>query len=211
MPKRHRVEVLPLGAVARAGIARRHPAVAGYAEAFVIGVDADVADDVRHALARLVEAVNGDGLEVDALVDELVVLPDVARGLLEDRHHQADLRTRVLRDHPQPDSVDPAALGALADAAAVFSVPAGGVDHFLGFQFDAGGRPLPVIAEVLEALAGWAPWDVAAWFVTPNGLLRHAQPVALLAKRPGAVAAAARRDGAYDGRRRAGSYSARLT
>lgn len=63
------------------------------------------------------------------------------------------------------------------------------------FQFDADGRPRPVVARVLEVtdLDGWA---LALWFTTPSGWLGGAVPVALLDAEPDAVVDAARRDAA---------------
>jgi len=76
----------------------------------------------------------------------------------------------------------------------VFAVPYDGELRYLSFQFDAHGEPVPVVASVLAALDQWSSWRVAAWFVTANGLLGRAQPVAVLDSRPDEVVAAARRD-----------------
>ena len=76
----------------------------------------------------------------------------------------------------------------------VFAVPVAGLDHYPGFCFGSDGRPRPVIAEVLAAFVGRPQgWDLAAWFVTPNGHLGGARPVDALDDDPGAVAGAARR------------------
>lgn len=75
----------------------------------------------------------------------------------------------------------------------VFAVAVAGLDHYPGFCFGPDGRPLPVIAEVLAAFAGRLQgWDLAAWFVTPNGRLGGRRPVDALDADPGAVAEAAR-------------------
>lgn len=63
------------------------------------------------------------------------------------------------------------------------------------FQFDADGKPLHVIAAVLEIFKDAAPWSVALWFNANNGWLwNSARPVDLLIDDPEAVILAARRD-----------------
>lgn len=76
----------------------------------------------------------------------------------------------------------------------VFAVPVAGLEHYPGFCFGADGRPRPVLAEVVASFAGRLEgWDLAAWFVTPNGHLAGRRPVDALDDDPAAVAAAARR------------------
>ncbi|MBA2386525.1 MAG: hypothetical protein H0V69_05465, partial [Acidimicrobiia bacterium] len=85
-------------------------------------------------------------------------------------------------------------------------------EHYLGFQFDEAGRPLPAVAGVLTALAGWPAWDVALWFVTDNPWLERQRPVDLVVDHGSRVVrtaqadAAARVSGVTDnGSREAGS------
>jgi hypothetical protein len=77
----------------------------------------------------------------------------------------------------------------------IFSVTHHGATYYPGFQFDAEGRPLPVIAEVIRALAKESSeWQLALWFLGANGWLSGRRPVDLLEKEPGAVVTAAERE-----------------
>ncbi|WP_272544892.1 hypothetical protein PPH94_019420 [Burkholderia cepacia] len=52
----------------------------------------------------------------------------------------------------------------------IFSVFLGEEEYFAGYQFDAIGRPLPIIKEILNTLGPVDdPWRIAAWFHFPNG------------------------------------------
>jgi len=63
------------------------------------------------------------------------------------------------------------------------------------FQFDADGRPLPVISRVLKTFGeGSGSWETALWFTAANGWLGGVRPVDLLAKEPDKVVDAARRE-----------------
>jgi hypothetical protein len=75
----------------------------------------------------------------------------------------------------------------------VFAVAVAGLDHYPGFCFGPDGRPRPALAGVLAAFAGRLEgWELAGWFVTPNGQLGGLRPVDVLDDDPAAVAAAAR-------------------
>jgi hypothetical protein len=78
----------------------------------------------------------------------------------------------------------------------LFSVREATIDRYPRFQFDAHGRPLPVIASILalfkDKLEGW---EIALWFHSNNGWLpNQARPVDLLRSRPEGVIAAAQRE-----------------
>jgi hypothetical protein len=73
----------------------------------------------------------------------------------------------------------------------IFAVRHGGRDLYLAFQFGPDGRPRPVVARVLEVLAGWEPWDVAFWFGIRHPLLEQRRPLDVMATDPGAVEEAA--------------------
>ncbi len=63
-----------------------------------------------------------------------------------------------------------------------FAVRHGEKDMFPAFQFDAQGKPLPVVSQVLAALPDrMTPWDIAGWFVRRNLDLGGAVPKELLA------------------------------
>jgi hypothetical protein len=195
--KRPPVEVVPLDGRARSAAVRRHPSLLGYGTVLLVAAAADVGDGFVEAVTRLAEAVNeGAAVDVDELADQLVSLPEVAGPLVESAQREAELRTRILRDHGDVDMVDADAMAEWEAEGRVFAVPVRGSAHYLSFQFDAAGTPLPVVREVLDAIGDWPPWQIAAWFVTANGLLGRERPDALLTQRPSAVVAAARRDAA---------------
>jgi len=63
------------------------------------------------------------------------------------------------------------------------------------FQFDAAGRPLPVISQVLEVFGeSSSTWETALWFTAANGWLGGARPVDLLVREPERVVEAAHRE-----------------
>lgn len=54
----------------------------------------------------------------------------------------------------------------------VFTVDDAGAQRFPGFQFGANGRPLPVIAEVLEVMGErLTGWELALWFTASSDWL----------------------------------------
>lgn len=75
--------------------------------------------------------------------------------------------------------------------ARVFAVSYQGQDRFPTFQFDADGKPLPLIKKVLEVLpASRTPWQTAFWFVSSNSWLGGPAPREML-DHPAAVLEAA--------------------
>src|SRR5690242_10429135 len=78
-------------------------------------------------------------------------------------------------------------------AGQVFAIEHRGSRYYPAFQFDADGRPRPVIAQVLLALQpyGLDGWEIALWFTTASGWLDDRRPVDLLDEDPAAVIAAA--------------------
>jgi len=74
----------------------------------------------------------------------------------------------------------------------IFSVQYQGATLFPGFQFDAAGRPRPVIADVIGALGHrGSEWELALWFVAETGWLGGRRPIDLLDSDPEAVRRAA--------------------
>ena len=60
----------------------------------------------------------------------------------------------------------------------VFAMEDSGRLVYPAFQFDDRGRPRPIIADVLLALgANVGAWQIALWFVSPNGWLDGARPI----------------------------------
>ncbi|MGJ6127136.1 hypothetical protein QN239_31615 [Mycolicibacterium sp. Y3] len=78
-------------------------------------------------------------------------------------------------------------------AGQVFAIEHRGGRYYPAFQFDADGRPRPVIAQVLAALRryGLDGWEIALWFTTASGWLDDLRPVDLLDDDPAEVVAAA--------------------
>jgi hypothetical protein len=202
--------VVELDSRARAALARRYPELAGYGSAAVVVSDAEAAAGLLEAITALVDSINeGQRVAVEQLVQEVAPPVDVATpDALEQADREAHQRSRILRDFGAWRAHDlPAAKGGSrgADRSAtayrwrregrVLGVHHEGTLWFLGFQFDAGGAPLPVVAEILRALDGWTDWEKAAWFVRPNGCLDLRRPVDLLVEDPTSVLAAAERDG----------------
>jgi hypothetical protein len=63
----------------------------------------------------------------------------------------------------------------------IFSIPAAGKrDVYPAFQFKD-GKPREVMAQILERLnAQRTPWEIAQWFIAPNGWLDGDRPIDLL-------------------------------
>lgn len=77
----------------------------------------------------------------------------------------------------------------------ISSVLHNGGAYYPAFQFDADGRPLPVIAEVIRILGREvSDWELALWYMAANGWLGGRRPVDLLASEPDAVVKAAERE-----------------
>jgi hypothetical protein len=190
-------------------LARRHPEVARHDSVLTIGVTDALRPALARAIGELVAAANeGQRLQTEALVDALLATDDPpSPQAMAEAERQAVLRTRLLQDFGAYSSEELAKLvGSEASNRAqvahrwskegrIFGVVHRGRTVFLGFQFDPDGRPLPVIAPVLEALDGWDGWDVVGWFVFRNPLLDQRRPVDLLLDEPDAVVGAARQAG----------------
>ena len=207
--RRHAV-VVELDSRARAALARRYPELAGYGTAAVVVSDPEAGAGVLAAITALVETVNeGQRVAVERLVQEVappvdVVTPDA----LEQADREARQRARILRDfgawraRDLPGGNASSGRGDRSPTAyrwrregRILGVHHEGTLWFPGFQFDAQGTPLPVVAEVLRSLDGWTDWEKAAWFVRPNGRLGRRRPVDLLVDDPTSVLTAAEQDG----------------
>ena len=184
-----------------------------------IVADALVSDP--RAVVRLVEGRNGYDVEVISSRDPLVshridssrliesMLPAAvpsAPAVLQARRN-ALAREALLKEFGAYTSSEVADLAgskasnkaALANRwkqeGRIFSVTHHGAIYYPGFQFGAEGRPLPVIAEVIRALArASSEWQLALWFLGSNGWLGGRRPVDLLEKEPAAVVNAAERE-----------------
>jgi hypothetical protein len=78
----------------------------------------------------------------------------------------------------------------------VFAVTLHDTLYYPAFQFGEHGRPLPVIARVLNALEAQelGEWEVALWFAKRTGWLGDRRPVDLLRDEPDAIVEAAMRE-----------------
>jgi hypothetical protein len=78
-------------------------------------------------------------------------------------------------------------------AGQVFAIEHRGSRYYPAFQFDANGRPRPVIGQVLLALQpyGLDGWEIALWFTTASGWLDDRRPVDLLDEDPAEIITAA--------------------
>ena len=194
---------------ARRSLLRRYPALIRSAAAVVLlGDFADRADLVA-AVEQLVAACNtGRRAALEQMITELMAREGLPRpAAVAAAAQRARTRTRLLRDFGGFTSAEIAERAGSSAAnrsqlasrwrtrGRVFAVPFQSELLYPGFQFSADGRPLPVIAKVLRELDGWAPWDLAEWFVFSNGLLGHHAPVHLLEDHSEDVVEAARFDG----------------
>jgi hypothetical protein len=188
------VVLVELGEPARRALARRHPEVTRHKVVFAVGA----AEDLRPSVLRAIQ----DLLEGEAPTAEA----------LEDAKRQANLRSRVVRDFGAYTGKEVAAMAGSGahnrfqvahrwkKAGRIFGVPYQGDTVYLRFQFSDDGQPLPVIRDVLRALDGWAPWDLARWFVFRSRRLEQRRPADLLERDPDAVIAAARAERPAAGR-----------
>jgi hypothetical protein len=174
----------------------------------VVAAVPELRDLVTRAVEELARTVNeATHQNVEVLVESLlpsIEIPSLAAS--EEARRQAHLRERIMSDFGAWSAAEVASLAGSTAAnrfqlahkwnkeGRIFRVPYHGVWLYLGFQFDENGRPLPVVADVLRALAPSRPWELAEWFVLGNGCLGRERPVDLLVKDPVAVVSAARFD-----------------
>lgn len=76
----------------------------------------------------------------------------------------------------------------------IFAIGIGDEYRYPAFQFDAEGRPLPVMRDLLRAAAGLRGWGLALWLTAPNGFLDGARPLDRLYTEPQQVIEAVRRE-----------------
>lgn len=99
-----------------------------------------------------------------------------------------------------PSKAGPLLAGWLAQGR-IFALEQQGVQRFPSYAFDSTGEPVPVLKEVLNALAGRSPFQIAAWFESPSVYLDAKRPRELLEQDGPAVVMAALRlvEGAVHG------------
>jgi hypothetical protein len=79
----------------------------------------------------------------------------------------------------------------------IFSINYGGRDLYPSFQFGDDGRPLSIVAELLEILGrdkNRSDWDNALWFAADSGWLDGQTPIDLLQSDPDLVKQAAEQE-----------------
>ena len=204
---RARVEVIEADERARRLLARRYPDLAGRS-VVILSVSTGARATLLPAIRRVAEVVDrGARFRLERLIESLLPTVDVPEPpLLERARREAQVRWRVVRDFGVLTAAELADMAELHGSAPgnraqtahrwrkdgrIFAVPWRGTNVHLAFQFDDEGQPWPVVAEVLDALAAWPPWDIARWFVTRQPHLERQRPVDLLATDPDAVADAA--------------------
>jgi hypothetical protein len=185
-------------------LSKAHPEISRGESALVISAPRSVLSAIEQVAERISwERAQSERI-LEALVDD-----DAAHVLNQPRvlqlHRQAELRADFLRRFETLTSAGVAALGgssarnssALANRwkkeGKIFAVGVGRADRFPAFQFGDDGKPLPVVAEVIEAFDGESGWTVALWLAAPSGWLNGLAPVDVLRTDPAGVAEAARR------------------
>lgn len=83
----------------------------------------------------------------------------------------------------------------------IFALEHEGVQVFPRYAFDSTGKPVPVLKDVLNVLAGHSPFQIAAWFESPSAYLSAKRPREVLEPEAAAVVMAAHRlvEGAVHG------------
>ena len=152
---------------------------------------------------------HGRSLEqiAQALMPEHIEVPSPAAVLQARRNAEARtallqefgaLRSQEIADFAASRAANRAALANRWRAEGrLVAVPVGDQLLYPGFQFNAEGKPKPVIARALEELRGitnTSDWQLALWFTSPTGWLGGRRPVDLLDEHPDSVVEAARRE-----------------
>jgi hypothetical protein len=144
---------------------------------------------------------------IDALMPESIAVPTPAAVLQARRNAEARgalldefgaLRSHEVADLAESRASNRAALANRWRAEnRLVAVPVRDELLYPGFQFNAEGKPKPVIGPTIAWLRSdphTTDWQMALWFVTPTSWLGGRRPVDLLDERPDAVIDAARRE-----------------
>lgn len=182
----------------------KHPELAGAEAALVITGPEKVVSFVRAQIAILSHEAEQRRELFDVLIGYVGggVLPEPQLLQLQ---RQAKAREDFLAEFRTLSSDQVARLSgsAAANTAAqasrwkrarkALAVSTGQRDLYPAFQFGEDGRPLPLIARLLEIFEGWSPWGIALWLASNTDWLGGRRPVDLLRSEPEAVLEAARR------------------
>ena len=174
-------------------------------EVIAVAVSADLVPEVKAVLRSLADSLDA-GQAARLLVEHLTPQRPMSRGAVLQVHRNSVARQALAAEFGLLSSSDVAELsmsaarnaGATAArwraAGRIFAVASGGrAAVFPGFQFDAGGQPVPVVADILTVLTDRLdPWSLALWFTGDNSRLGGLRPVDALNSDPDAVVGAAR-------------------
>lgn len=202
------IRVTPLSGPERKRLGAAHPELREGESAMVVSGS----ENMVSAVEEFVESIARQTRQSEKLLE--VLMEDVGTGagtaVLEGSRvlqlqKLAEARDRFLREFPTLSSQQVAEInGSTARNAAalanrwksegkIFALPVGRAHLYPAFQFDEEGRPLPVVARVIEVFTNENPWTLALWFVGNSGWLRGKRPVDLLRTEPAVVVEAARR------------------
>ncbi len=192
-----------LSARERRYLAKEHPELQGRDAAIV--VSAEDSELLSQAMA-LVASLQRRSRRMERTIEAMLPAEIPGKAAVLQARRNAEARAELLAEFGTLTSSEVADLAgsrasnraALANRwrkeGRIFAISYHGQIYFAGFQFDAGGRPLPVVAEVLNAFGDSEGWQTALWFTAANGWLGGARPVDLLQDDPERIAEAARRE-----------------
>lgn len=183
----------------------QHTELRANGQVIAVAVPAEFAPEVQAVLRSLADSLNLSHA-AQLLIEHLTPQQPPSRGAVLQARRNSVARGALASEFGLLSSGDVADLSmstarnAAATAARwraadrIFGVTSGGrAAAFPGFQFDSGGQPIPVIADVLTVLADRLdPWALALWFTGDNSRLGGLRPVDALTSDPDAVVDAAR-------------------
>jgi hypothetical protein len=163
--------------------------------------------------AAIAEAMKGWSRQAGSYREVLAALtpkdrgPLAAAALLQARRNAA-ARQQFLDEFPSLNSAEvaDAAMSKASNRASlanrwrdegkVFAIRVGDQQLYPAFQLDEQGRPLDVIASILDTLrpGHLSDWQIALWMTSPTGWLGGRRPVELLADEPSLALEAAERE-----------------
>jgi hypothetical protein len=166
---------------------------------------ADEAEGIGALIAAALPRIRQRRERTQALVDALLSAEDLTAAAITNVRRNTDFRLWIAEKYGVLTGTQ---LGAAPHGASsgapeasrwleegwLFSVAVGNTELYPKFEFDADGKPLPVLREVLRALDGSLHgWEIAGWLTSANADLRGHAPIDLWTKEPESVVAAAGR------------------
>lgn len=164
------------------------------------------AQELADALSTATTALRRRGSAVESILQAL--LPpgslDVTHAVTAQVHREAEARLSLAEEFgllsgarvaelASSRASNPSALASRwRKERRIFGVEAEGAIRYPGFQFDANGRPRPLVGKVMETFDDQlSPWELALWFTSANGWLGGIRPVDVLDSDPDTVLNAA--------------------